>query len=172
MGDWDSWASRIERAHEALGKADYYAVLGVARDADRDAIRSAYYARAQQLHPDRLVGAPEPGRSHAAAIYKRVSEAYQTLSDPELRAHYDRSLGQGETRLSVVNRLTLKPRGQDWFLKTDGGRKHYRAAMEALEKGNLSMARLNAEIAIRHEGELQELVDLLERIRSGRAPGE
>ena len=66
MGEWDDWLARIARAHEALEGADYYAVLGVAREADQRAIRQAYYRRAQQLHPDRLSGAPEPGRSQAA----------------------------------------------------------------------------------------------------------
>lgn len=165
MTDWNEWSARIRRAHDALENADYYAVLGVGRDADAASIRAAYYARARQLHPDRLVGAPEPGRSQASGIYKRVSEAYQTLSDEKLRAHYDRSLEQGEKRLSVVNRLTLKPREDGWFLRTEGGRKHYGAAREALEAGNRSMARLNVEIAIRHEGELPELVQLLEKIK-------
>lgn len=166
VNDWDQWSSRILRAHEALEGADYYAVLGVKRDAAASEIRSAYYARARQLHPDRLVGAPEPGRSQAQAIFKRVSEAYQTLSDEKLRAHYDGELAQGETRLSILNRLTLKPRQDGWFLKTDGGRKHYKAAKEALEAGNVPMARLNAEIAIRHEGELPELVELLNSTRA------
>lgn len=165
MADWQQWLARIQRAHEALQDADYYAVLGVDRDADAQAIRRAYYVRARQLHPDRLVEAPQPGRDQATAIYKRVSEAYQTLSDETLRAHYDRSLEQGEKRLSVVNRLSLKPRSEDWFLKTEGGRKHYRAAREALEQGNRSMARLNVEIAMKHEGEVEQLVELLEKIK-------
>ncbi len=164
MESWDQWLERIQRAFEALEKADYYAVLGVARDADAEGIRQAYYGRARQLHPDRLLGAPEPGRSQAATIYKRVSEAYQTLSDPRLRELYDETLEKGGTRLTISSRLTLKPRPADWFLKTDGGRKHYRAAREALEAGNVPMAKLNAQIAVRHEGEIEQLVQLMEEI--------
>jgi curved DNA-binding protein CbpA len=164
MTDWSAWSERIRRAHEALDGVDYYGVLGVERGADAETIRRAYYSRARQLHPDRLVGAPEPGRSHATAIYKRVSEAYQVLSDPQLRDHYDRSLEEGLTRLSVVNRLTLKPREPGWFLRTEGGRKHYAAARQALSEGHRPSARLNVEIAIRYEGELPELLELLEEI--------
>jgi curved DNA-binding protein CbpA len=164
MEIWDEWLARIQRAFDALGKADYYAVLGVARDADAEGIRQAYYNRARQLHPDRLIGAPEPGRSQAGSIYKRVSEAYQTLSDPRLRELYDESLGKGETRLTISNRLTLKPRKADWFLHTETGKKHYWAAREALDAGNVPMARLNAQIAMRHEGELEQLVALMEEI--------
>jgi curved DNA-binding protein CbpA len=164
MENWDQWLARIQRAFEALEKADYYAVLGVKPDAGGQDIRQAYYTRARQLHPDRLIGAPEPGKTQASTIYKRVSEAYQTLSDPRLRELYDETLQKGETRLTISSRLTLKPRQEDWFLRTEGGRKHYRAAREALEAGNVPMAKLNAQIAIQHEGELEQLVQLMKEI--------
>lgn len=65
---------------------DYYAVLGVARDADADTIRKAYRKLARQHHPD-MSKAPE-----AEARFKEVAEAYATLKDPQKRAAYD-SLG-------------------------------------------------------------------------------
>lgn len=164
MENWNEWAARIERAFEALENADYYAVLGVERSADGESIRQAYYNRARQLHPDRLIGAPEPGRSQASIIYKRVSEAYQTLSDPGLRQLYDRSLADGQKRLTVTSRLSMKPKEDGWFLSTEGGRKHYFAAKEALGSGNIPMAKLNVQIAIQHEGELEELVKLAKLI--------
>jgi len=167
MSGWDEWSERIGKAFEALENADYYTVLGVDRDADQAAVRSAYYGRARQLHPDRLVGAPEPGRSQAAHIYKRVVEAYQTLGDPVLRQVYDRTLGEGHKRLVVTSRLSLKPKEDGWFLATEGGRKHYLAAKEALAAGNRAMAKLYLEIAIRHEGEVDELKDLMRRIEEG-----
>jgi curved DNA-binding protein CbpA len=164
MENWDEWTARIVRAFKALESADYYAVLGIGKDADAEAIRQAYYSRARQLHPDRLVGAPEPGRTQASTIYKRVSEAYQTLSDPDLRQIYDESLSKGEKRLRITSRLTMKPRQDGWFLRTEGGRKHYFAARDALEDGNVPMAKLNIQIAIRHEGELEQLVELAREI--------
>ena len=65
---------------------DYYAVLGVARDADDHAIKKAYRKLARQHHPD---VSKSPG---AEARFKDVAEAYATLKDPEKRAAYD-SLG-------------------------------------------------------------------------------
>ena len=62
---------------------DYYAVLGVPRDADADAIRKAYRKLARRHHPD---VAAEAG---AEARFKEVAEAYATLKDPEKRAAYD-----------------------------------------------------------------------------------
>jgi len=62
---------------------DYYALLGVPRDADAEAIKKAYRKLARQHHPD---VAKEPG---AEARFKDIGEAYATLKDPEKRAAYD-----------------------------------------------------------------------------------
>ena len=62
---------------------DYYAALGVPRDADLDQIKKAYRKLARQHHPD-MSKAPE-----AEAQFKEAAEAYATLKDPEKRAVYD-----------------------------------------------------------------------------------
>jgi molecular chaperone DnaJ len=66
-------------------KRDYYEVLGVQRDADEQALKSAYRKLAHQYHPDKNHGAKE-----AEDKFKEASEAYAVLSDPEKRAKYDR----------------------------------------------------------------------------------
>ena len=62
---------------------DYYATLGVERTATADAIKAAYRKLARKYHPDvsKEAGAEEK--------FKEVSEAYETLKDPEKRAAYD-----------------------------------------------------------------------------------
>ena len=62
---------------------DYYAALGVPRDADPEAIKKAYRKLARQHHPDVSKDAG------AEARFKDVAEAYATLKDPEKRAAYD-----------------------------------------------------------------------------------
>ena len=69
---------------------DYYAVLGVAREAGADDIKKAYRKLALKWHPDRH---PEGERAEAEVEFKRIAEAYEVLSDPEKRSRYDR-LGQ------------------------------------------------------------------------------
>ena len=68
----------------ALAYKDYYEVLGVPRDADQDAIRSAYRKLARQYHPDLN------SDSDAEDRFKELGEAYEVLSDPEKRERYDR----------------------------------------------------------------------------------
>lgn len=66
---------------------DYYEVLGVARDASGDEIKKAYRKLALKWHPDQHEGEDLAG---AEAKFRRISEAYEVLSDPEKRAKYDR----------------------------------------------------------------------------------
>jgi molecular chaperone DnaJ len=74
---------------------DYYAALGVTKDADASAIKKAYRKLARELHPDK-----NPGNAEAERRFKEVSEAYDVLSDAKKRAEYDeaRSLFAGGFR--------------------------------------------------------------------------
>jgi molecular chaperone DnaJ len=63
---------------------DYYAALGVPKDAGAAAIKKAYRQLARDLHPDK-----NPGNADAEARFKEVSEAYDVLSDPKRRGEYD-----------------------------------------------------------------------------------
>ncbi len=67
------------------GFKDYYAILGVPRNATEKEIKAAYRKLARQYHPD-----VNPGDKHAEEKFKEINEAYQVLSDPEKRAAYDR----------------------------------------------------------------------------------
>jgi molecular chaperone DnaJ len=65
-------------------KRDYYEVLGVARGASEQEIKSAYRKLAMQFHPDR-----NPGNPEAEDKFKEASEAYSILIDSDKRARYD-----------------------------------------------------------------------------------
>lgn len=64
--------------------ADFYKTLGVAKDASQSAIKKAYRQLAKEHHPDKHKG--DAGQEDK---FKRITEAYNTLSDPDLRAEYD-----------------------------------------------------------------------------------
>jgi molecular chaperone DnaJ len=63
---------------------DYYAALGVSKDASQAEIKKAYRRLARELHPD-----TNPGDAKAETRFKEVSEAYGVLSDDARRREYD-----------------------------------------------------------------------------------
>ena len=63
---------------------DFYAALGVSKDADADAIKKAYRALARKYHPD-----VNKDDAKAADRFKEISEAYDVLSDETTRREYD-----------------------------------------------------------------------------------
>ncbi|KAG5952440.1 hypothetical protein E4U53_000868 [Claviceps sorghi] len=81
----------LNKAQVAMKRSktkDYYKVLGVASDADERQIKAAYRKASKQHHPDK---AAKKGISKEEAEKKMaaINEAYEVLSDPELRARFD-----------------------------------------------------------------------------------
>lgn len=68
-----------------MSKRDYYEILGVSRDADEKALKSAYRKLAMQYHPDK-----NPDDKEAESRFKEINEAYDVLKDEQKRAAYDR----------------------------------------------------------------------------------
>ncbi|MDN0054354.1 DnaJ domain-containing protein [Collinsella ihumii] len=66
-----------------MNEKDYYAILGVSKDASAREIQKAFQQKARKLHPD-VNKAPD-----AEEKFKEVSEAYAVLSDEQKRARYD-----------------------------------------------------------------------------------
>ncbi len=65
-------------------EADYYRVLGVAKDAPQADITKAYRKLAREFHPDK-----NPGDTAAEERFKEITAAYDVIGDEKTRAEYD-----------------------------------------------------------------------------------
>jgi molecular chaperone DnaJ len=97
---------------------DFYALLGVAKDAPAAEIKKAYRKLAKSLHPDR-----HAGDAAKELRFKEVGEAYSVLSDPEQRKQYDaiRSMTHGGARFTSGSRPGGAGGFEDVFSNMFGG---------------------------------------------------
>src|SRR5438552_8331731 len=73
---------------------DHYEILQISPNADIETIRRVYRMQAQHFHPDNL----DTGN---AADFRKISDAYEVLSDPDRRAKYDRDHREAQRRAAV-----------------------------------------------------------------------
>ena len=99
---------------------DYYAALGVPRDADAETIKKAYRKLAREHHPDVSAAPGAEGR------FKEIAEAWQTLKDPEKRAAYDE--------------LGRRPAGEDFAPPPQWAREFGGGSFEDLDLADLLAA--------------------------------
>lgn len=91
-----------------MAKKDYYESLGVSRNASEDEIKKSYRKLAKQFHPDK-----NPDDKAAEDRFKEVSEAYEHLSNPEKKTHYDQ-FGHARQQQQTSTQYTQQVRvGED-----------------------------------------------------------
>ena len=73
----------------ALDPLDFYGILGVDDSATSPQIRTAYRQRSVLIHPDRFINATAEDMDMINAAFNRLGDAYEVLSDDELRQEFD-----------------------------------------------------------------------------------
>lgn len=132
---------RIElTALAARSSGSHYQLLGVAPDAVASVIQNAFFALAKRWHPDRLRPELADLKDQATRVFARISEASQTLSDPQARQLYDQSLVTGDTpdEAAQVQRV----------LKANNA---FQKAEVLLKRGNLALAEKEALTAFEND---------------------
>ncbi len=127
---------------------DYYALLGVRRDAGQDEIKRAYRRLARELHPDVN---PDPETQEK---FKEISQAYDVLSDPEKRQMYD--LGGDPFGGATAGAGGFGGFGAAGFPFSDFVDAVFGAAGQSATRGPRSRARRGRNATIRIELDLSE----------------
>jgi len=129
----ESLLREIHEKYAKLGELDYYAILGVARDADSIAIKRAYLDAAKRYHPDALVraGVDSETRERAGKVFGAIGKAHAVLVKPARRRDYDASLDSDAPSIDV-ERLAAAERN---FRKAEVLMRvgNFRGALEFLE---------------------------------------
>jgi tetratricopeptide (TPR) repeat protein len=122
--------ARILELHAKLASVDHYEILGVERGANHDAVKRAYFAAAKRFHPDALgqLGLADL-RERANAVFARLAQAHETLSDPVRRRDYDEGLrGAQDLEVSRVVQAEALYRKAEVMLRAG----NFTAALEFL----------------------------------------
>jgi len=151
--------SEVARLVDGMDRLTYYDFLGLRPDCDYIIVRDAFYARAQRFHPDRFVSLEGQTVKRAVySVYKRMTEAYNVLSDPELRRAYDEGLVRGEVRLDAIQR-SRRLDAEERQVSNTFARIYLRAARNKLERGDVVGAWIDVELGLSIE-EASPLRDL------------
>jgi DNA-binding response OmpR family regulator len=152
---------------------NYYQLLQVPRDADQAVVQKAFHQWSLVLHPDRhraLASRLPPLHARIVAAYRRLSEAYQVLSDDARRRTYNFGLKRGQLRFTSD---TGRSHREVAACQTDEARARVLEALELRSLGDLEGAldavqrallveRDNIEL-VRMRGALVKLVEIVER---------
>lgn len=166
----DEFTAEIMRLHEGLDSLSYYEFLGLRPGCDYVAVRDGFYARAQRYHPDQFVHrGGESVKKAVYEVYKRMTEAYNVLLDPELRLAYDNVRRQGETRLSEVARAR-RSTPEERQVSNTFARIYLRSAKKKLARGHVREAWIDAKLALSLEAAppLEQLLAQIEAQETGR----
>lgn len=106
----DVTPENVEAFLERLRRADsHYDVLGVDSMAAPSEMKSAYYDLARRYHPDRFRKAEPALLTRIESAFARITQAYDTLRDDDLRANYNAKL-QARRKAQQIADATSKPR--------------------------------------------------------------
>jgi len=106
----DVTAENVEVFLERVGRAEsYYEILGVESTVAAADVKSAYYDLARRYHPDRFRKAEPSLLTRLESAFARITQAYETLSDDQLRASYNAKLEARRKAQQIVDATAKSP---------------------------------------------------------------
>ena len=155
----------VDHLYETLQTAPYHEFLGVGPEATGDELRVAFHQRARKFHPDRYHGQDGEFRTRVYEVYKRMTEAYQVLSDPPTRQRYERQQAAGANRYDPGQESQKKRAPGELDIKNARAKKYHELAMDALRRGDKKSALMNLKFAAQMEPDNVDLKALVEKHR-------
>lgn len=162
----------LERLYEwaaVLDASSYYELLGLLEIADDQAVKVAFHEFALAFHPDAHTDYDRETSELSRQVFQRGAEAYRVLSDPVLRPRYDLALAKGLLRLggSEVPRVAnvgVGARSLDELCRTASAKRFAGRADDLISQGDLSGAKRELLLALREDGENEELAERLDAL--------
>jgi len=145
LADLEAFLERLSQA------ADHYEVIDLSPQAESNEIKLAYYALARRYHPDRFhIQSGTPQHARISSAFARVTQAYETLTDPNARSAYDAALRRSRqfsksARRSKEGDASGSPDASQFAKVTPGvgiedAEQLFREGFAALEAGKLQAA--------------------------------
>jgi len=160
----------LEAVAGMIEQLDYYQVLRVPPHSDRRTLEKGFVTESRKFHPDRFhaLGDREL-QANATQIFRRVSEAWSVLKDPQLRAAYDRRRSSGQTA-GRITKADLQQESQQQAggpeARTAQGRRYIDTAAQAVRKGDLRGAIMQAQFAAMAEPTNEGIKTWIETLKS------
>ncbi|MBI4510367.1 MAG: J domain-containing protein [Deltaproteobacteria bacterium] len=164
-GEIDELRPVVDSLYAGLDSLPYHDFLGVGPEADGDELRQAFHLYAQVLHPDRYYFLEdEELKAKIYAVYKRITEAYRVLGDPESRRRYEEQRARGAVRLDPTDHARSPRRPED-TITVPAAKKYYSLGVDAERRGDARTAKLNFQLALQLEPASEVLKEKMEKYR-------
>lgn len=135
-----------------IDELDYFQILKVKQDCTLQELKSAYFRESREYHPDKYYNEPPELSKKVTTIFKRITEAYKIINDPETREIYTKSISGSERSKNL--RFIHGVRGggpREDEGSTPMGRKYFQMAKLAFNNMDYKSAKINFQLAAQME---------------------
>lgn len=151
-------AGAISQWLAVLDSISYYDLFRVTKEASPDAVRDAFHAFAETFHPDVHQWRHPNEQAAIGYIFRRGTEAYRVLSDPQLRVRYDEALANGILRpeslvveMDAPKAVSIAPKAKSRLVdmvRAPGARPFVLRVEELVKKGDPRQAKIQLVMAM------------------------
>ena len=142
----------INSISRLIDELDYYQILKVSQNASPEEIKEAYFRESRNYHPDKFYNEPPELSKKVTLIFKRITEAYKIISDPNTRAIYNDGINSANRakNLRYIHGVQGGPPKEDEG-QTPMGKKYFQLGKMAFNNRDFKGAKINFQLAAKME---------------------